>query len=379
ASGAGGRDGLALVHPKDRQAAELAMARAFRSGVPQIITCRQRQADGRYRAAPFRAEPAYGVAVPVAPLVQEPGERWTEAAALGETVAAVEAAKVIEAMHGAAFAFDATGHFTYATPVAQTSIAMTLDDLNRRLDGPSFIEGGNLGWKLGVHPDDYEAAATQLRHCLRTGEPFNFEYRVLRATGAYVWHRFTIRPTRAADGHITGWYGVGLDIDVYKKTEAALRDSENRLRQLIETLPAMVYCARPDGRPTFRSETLRRFIGLSVEEGEQLGPAPLGPTLATIIHPDDLPEVQAHYRRCLGSGELYSRRHRLRRADGVYRWVQTRAAAMRNGNGDIVQWNGICIDIDEQVRAEEALSTAQERLARAGQAASLAELSASIA
>jgi C4-dicarboxylate-specific signal transduction histidine kinase len=71
--------------------------------------------------------------------------------------------------------------------------------------------------------------------------------------------------------------------------------------------------------------------------------------------------------------------HRLRRFDGEYRWVETRTAAMRNAEGAIVQWNGVCLDIEDQVRAQEELRLAQERLARASQAASLAELSASIA
>src|SRR5690606_35763754 len=56
-----------------------------------------------------------------------------------------------------------------------------------------------------------------------------------------------------------------------------------------------------------------------------------------------------------------------------------RAAPMRNADGAIVQWTGVCLDIEGQVRAQEALRLAQENLARASQAASLAELSASIA
>lgn len=60
-------------------------------------------------------------------------------------------------------------------------------------------------------------------------------------------------------------------------------------------------------------------------------------------------------------------------------WVETRAAPMRNMEGGVVQWNGVCLDIDGEVRAQQELQLAQERLARASQAAGLAELSASIA
>ncbi|MBN8956716.1 MAG: GHKL domain-containing protein, partial [Rhizobiales bacterium] len=60
-------------------------------------------------------------------------------------------------------------------------------------------------------------------------------------------------------------------------------------------------------------------------------------------------------------------------------WVETRAAPMRDAEGKVLQWNVICLDIDGQVRAEENLRLTQESLSRASQAASLAELSASIA
>lgn len=370
------RDPVGHIHPDDRPAATLAISRAFHNGVPQIIFCRQLQADGSYALAEFRAEPGYDVTVPTQPMAQRPEEPWTSAEDMGETGDAVRAAKIIEQMYGVAFAFDANGRFTYATPVAQTSIAMTLDDLNRPLGEKSFLEGGDFGWKLSVHPDDYPAAAEHLRACMRTGQDFNFDYRVLRSSGAYVWHRFSIRPTRNAGGRVTGWYGIGIDVDVNKRTEDALRASEQSLRELIETLPVMVYCADPHGRPTFRSRRLREFLGIG---GDGTPDRDLAATLAAIIHPDDLGGVLDNYRRSLETGSPYMRRHRLRRFDSVYRWVETRAAPMRDNAGRIVQWNGACLDIEDQVRAQEELRASQDRLSRAAQAAGLAELSASIA
>ena len=48
-------------------------------------------------------------------------------------------------------------------------------------------------------------------------------------------------------------------------------------------------------------------------------------------------------------------KYRLRRADGVYRWVEGRAEPMRDQSGRIIQWYGLAHDIDDQVKAEEAL------------------------
>jgi C4-dicarboxylate-specific signal transduction histidine kinase len=83
--------------------------------------------------------------------------------------------------------------------------------------------------------------------------------------------------------------------------------------------------------------------------------------------------------RCLLTGEQFSMRYRLRRADGVYRWMSGRAEPVRDEGGRIVEWFGLCHDIDDQIHAEEALRRSSDKLARATRAASLAELSASIA
>src|SRR6202008_4709374 len=71
--------------------------------------------------------------------------------------------------------------------------------------------------------------------------------------------------------------------------------------------------------------------------------------------------------------------HRLRRADGQYRWHQQRAEPLRDEQQRIVQWYGVAVDIDAGKNAENELRAIQAQLARASQAATVAELSASIA
>lgn len=367
------------VHPDDRKAIAQAEARAFCSGVPQVVSYRHREPGGGWRWREYRADPAYPASVDVAPLVHGPDDAWTLAASLGETGNAVRAAKIIEDIYGSAFAFDAEGRFTYATPMAQTSLAMTLDDFNAPLSGESFLDGGDLGWKNGVHPDDYEGAAAELRRCMRAGEPFNHEYRVLRASGDHVWHRFAIRPAWTGDGRVTGWYGTGFDIDVFRKTDDALRESERSLRELVETAPALIWCMTPAGEPIYFSRRLREFFGFDVAGKDRPGISRLQSILDAVIHPDDLDRVNERFAHSLRTGSAYALTHRQRRFDGAYRWVETRIAAMRGEDGAIVQWNGVCLDIEDQIRAQEELRQAQDKLARASEAASLAELSASIA
>jgi PAS domain S-box-containing protein len=157
------------------------------------------------------------------------------------------------------------------------------------------------------------------------------------------------------------------------------RESASALRQLVETLPAQIWCTAPDGEPIYFSEQFRDFIGFNVEDIDPGGAPRLGKLLNAIIHPDDLGLVKALFARSLATGAFYALKHRMRRFDGQYRWFEIRAAAMRNSDGAILQWNGICIDIDDQVHAEDALRNTSDQLALATQVASLAELSAAIA
>jgi PAS domain S-box-containing protein len=165
----------------------------------------------------------------------------------------------------------------------------------------------------------------------------------------------------------------------HQQAVLTLRQSERSLRELVETLPAHIWCTAPDGEPIYFSRQFRDIIGFDVADKDVEGASRLSVVMKATIHPDDLETVDQFFAHSLATGEPFALKHRLRRFDGQYRWVEMRAAAMRNGDGAIAQWNGVCLEIDDQVRAEEELRLAQERLAHASQAASLAELTASIA
>ncbi|TSD90553.1 PAS domain S-box protein [Mycobacterium sp. KBS0706] len=230
-----------------------------------------------------------------------------------------------------------------------------------------------------VHPDDRADLLQALTHSFETGERFELKFRNRRWDGAYRWTEGRADPLHDESGRIIRWYGANVDVHDHVISQEALIERERFLWQLVETLPAMIDCAAPDGEPIYRSQQLREFLGYNLEELDGTGKSRLAGTLDAGVHPDEVAGVKEKYAHSLSTGEPYARRHRLRRFDGEYRWVETRAAPMRNSEGTIVQWNVICLDIDSEVRVQEELRLAQDRLARASQAASLAELSASIA
>ncbi|MER9169178.1 PAS domain-containing protein [Mesorhizobium australicum] len=264
------------------------------------------------------------------------------------------------------------GDPAYINKTMTDYIGLKLEDFDAAGGLPSAIQ-------TIVHPDDRAGLLQGLTQSFESGERFELKFRNRRWDGAYRWTEGHADPLRDESGRIIRWYGANVDIHDHVISQEALLERERFLWQLVETLPAMIDCAAPDGEPVYRSQQLREFLGYQLETLDGTGKSRLTGTLDAGVHPDDVEGVKQKYAHSLSTGEPYARRHRLRRFDGEYRWVETRAAPMRNVEGAIVQWNVICLDIDGEVRAQEQLRLAQENLARQSQAASLAELSASIA
>lgn len=359
------------IHPDDYTRVLETRRRSLITGAPFDAEYRIRRWDGIYRWFWFfgslsrddqgRVAGWYGTMIDVEEKKQAEEARWRSEQQLQQLIDAVPA-----------LIWTATpeGTPSYVNKRFTDVTGATLADITSSDGAPSLSV---------VHPDHRDAAVQAATHSFRTGEPYVMTYRQIRRDGTYRWTETRAEPLRDEAGSILRWYGVSVDIHDLVTAQEAVKESERSLRQLVETLPAMIDCATPNGDPIYRSQQLREFLGYNLEELDEAGGSRLIGTLDAGVHPDDLAGVKERYAHSLSTGEPYARRHRLRRFDGEYRWVETRAGAMRNAEGAIAQWNVICLDIDGEVRAQEELRLAQERLARASQAASLAELSASIA
>src|SRR3954468_22581466 len=87
-----------------------------------------------------------------------------------------------------------------------------------------------------LHPDDHEETRKVWSTCLRTGEAAEANFRVRNAQGGYRWFRSRAEPLRASDGTVLQWIGVNVDIEELK----SLRESEENLRIIVDTIPAHV-------------------------------------------------------------------------------------------------------------------------------------------
>ena len=120
------------------------------------------------------------------------------------------------------------------------------------------------------------------------------------------------------------------------------------LQLLVDSVPALILTALPDGYFDFFNRTGLKYVGLSLEDM-------LGWKWTAVIHPEDVEGIVGKWRASLASGESFLHETRVRRADGEYRWMLHHKIAERDEHGKIVKWYGSGIDIEDRKRAEEKL------------------------
>lgn len=135
--------------------------------------------------------------------------------------------------------------------------------------------------------------------------------------------------------------------------------TEERLRQLIEVVPPMIWISRPrDGGIVDVNRRWLDYFGISREEG-------LNWSLRHYAHPEDFHRANDLWKRSLTEGTPYEIEYRLRNAEGAYHWFLARGAPVRDRSGEIVQWIGSATDIDAQKREMEQTRRIADSLAQA--------------
>jgi formate hydrogenlyase transcriptional activator len=160
--------------------------------------------------------------------------------------------------------------------------------------------------------------------------------------------------------------GTTMDITERKQSEDAIErlsklegQLAEKLRDVIETMPTMVWIASTDGSNEFANHHWQEYTGLSHERS-------VGSAWQDVVHPADLKRHLEKWCASRASGEPFENEVRYRRAaDGQYRWFLSRAVPLRNGKGEIVKWYGVSTDIEERKRAEERLRESEAYLAEA--------------
>ena len=214
-----------------------------------------------------------------------------------------------------------------------------------------------------VFPDELEEAQ---RHFARTlaGDHRPFDFRLRRADGSPIWVSISCMPIHDDTGAPTGLLGLFSDITDRKQAEAALRESEERFRNMADTAPVMIWVSGLDKLCTFFNKRWLAFRGRTLEQE-------LGKGWVEGVHPEDRDRCSAIFSSAFDSRRPFQKECRLRRADGEYRWVLDNGIPLYRA-GEFAGFIGSSIDITEQklieerLRASEARLTDAQRLAKVG-------------
>lgn len=137
-----------------------------------------------------------------------------------------------------------------------------------------------------------------------------------------------------------------MDVTERNRNAHAVRDLERLTRQVIESLPQLVWTCRPNGSCDYLSRQWIEYTGVPVANH-------LGEGWVEAIHPDDRDRARASWGEAVSNGHKLDIEYRLQRFDGSYRWFRALARPLRHENGDIEKWFGSCTDIEETKRHSE--------------------------
>jgi PAS domain S-box-containing protein len=210
-------------------------------------------------------------------------------------------------------------------------------------------------WMQVIHPDDLDRVAREADRTALSGEPYSQEYRMIATDGRVVWFRDESVLIRDERGRPVLWQGVMVDITDRKQVEEQVLATEQRLRELVENIPAMTYREALDGNPEdfYVSPQVVEMFGYSPQEWTWT------PNFwADRVHPDDAERIAELDRRANETGLPFSAEYRFRRADGTYVWVADHATLVGESKA---LWQGFLMDITERKGTEEALARAEER------------------
>jgi len=231
-----------------------------------------------------------------------------------------------------------------ANPSVASQLGYTIDEL----EGESML-------KL-IHADDRAAVIEQFQSCLKNpNQVHHWQFQKVRKDGGFLWVEETAQAVYDLNGALS-LLMVCQDVTERKQMEDALRESEERFRLMADTAPVLIWMAGTDSLCTFFSRPWLEFTGRSLEQEQGNG-------WAEGMHPDDRERCLESYLSAFRARRDFQLEYRLRRADGVYRWIADAGVPRYLPNGDFAGYIGSCFDITERKLAEEEVKRLNQSLA----------------
>ena len=331
---------IPLLHPDDGEETRRVWSDCLRTGSASEVSFRVRNAEGGYRWFLGRAEPVRALDGSLL--------YW-----IGVNLDIDDRRRAEESLR---LQVDILQHLP---AVSWTALPNGMPDFASQQSQEYTGQSSPQAWMTTLHPDDHEHAWASYWEGFRSGKGFTFEARFRRASdGAYRWHLNRAVPVQDSSGKLLRLVGTSIDIEDQKRAEQAQRESEQSFRLILDGIAGLVATMTADGEVELVNRQVLEYFGKTLEDLK-------GWTVSDAVHPKDLPRAVAAWRHSVETGDPYDIDHRLRRADGVYRWFHSRGLPLRDCEGRIVRWYNLLTDIDERKTAAENLRRSEESLLEA--------------
>ena len=208
-------------------------------------------------------------------------------------------------------------------------------------------------WRQLLHPEDRLCAICIEKAALAGKDEFAAEYRLIRPDGTLIWISSPGKMMRDYHGEPLRMIGVIQDITGRKLHEQALKDREEQLRAMVDSMTQLAWIAHPDGQIFWYNRRWYEYTGTTPEQMAGWG-------WQSVHDPDVLPSVMEVWNKARRDGETFEMEFPLRGHDGAMRWFLTRVAPVRDAHGRVERWFGTNTDVDTLRRAQSDLRDSEQ-------------------
>lgn len=263
----------------------------------------------------------------------------------GKELELVRTSKLLEAIYESStngiLIKDLEGRYLFANTAAAGFSKLSPEQLSGQIDAEM------------LSAESARIVREQDRAAVETGSVIRREYPLTVGPVTRI-HVGTKIPYRDGTGKIIGVIGIIEDVTDARAAVEELRASESRFRELSDAIPQIVWTAGPEGGIEELNRKAAEYTGIDRESLE-------GWNWLQVIHPEDRERVREEWESTRRTGDPRSLQFRIRRHDGEHRWHIARETPICGEDGTVLRWYGTCTDIDDQVRAEEALRSSEDR------------------
>jgi formate hydrogenlyase transcriptional activator len=326
------------VHPEDLPSVIEARRKSIETGQIYEIEHRCRRADGVYRWFQVRGLPVRNTEDKIAAwylLLTDINDRKKAEEALQTSERNLRL--MISAIPTYIHVLRTDGSVLYANSAVLDYFGITLEDTQKEDYRTRFF-----------HPEDVERLRDERREALQRPAPFENEQRVLGKDGLYRWFLIRYSPLLDEEGKIDRWYAAATEIDDRKRAADRLRQSEEDLRAITDTIRQPINVLAPDGTMLYANRVALDNSGLTLDEA-------IKGFVPRLCHPDDINRVADERRIGLLERVPFDLEMRLLHKNGQYRWHLVQYNPLKDENGQIIRWYATATDIDDQKQTEERL------------------------